>query len=158
MEDFIISYAKQIIISSAIILILALGGIDNIKNAISKSTALFAFIFCFTHISNASALANDNHEANEITASNNYETDPWSDDNIIPVEQTSTADETINQAQVNYEVKPGDNLYSIAKQFAVDQNQINKLWLEIISLNQENIVSKNPNLIYPGEVITIPDI
>ena len=51
-----------------------------------------------------------------------------------------------------YEIKSGDNLSKISKQFYGDPNKYNK----IFEANKE--VIKDPNLIYPGQKIRIPKI
>ena len=51
-----------------------------------------------------------------------------------------------------YEIKSGDNLSKISKQFYWDPNKYNK----IFEANKE--VIKDPNLIYPGQKIRIPKI
>ena len=50
-----------------------------------------------------------------------------------------------------YEVVAGDSLSKIAKHFYGDA----KLWRKIHAANSATI--KNPDLIFPGQVITIPD-
>lgn len=49
-----------------------------------------------------------------------------------------------------YTVQKGDSLWKIAKQFYGNGAQYSK----IVSANADKI--KNPNLIYPGQVFTIP--
>jgi nucleoid-associated protein YgaU len=49
-----------------------------------------------------------------------------------------------------YEVKSGDNLSKISKQFYGDPN----LYMKIVKANQPMI--KNPDEIYPGQVLRIP--
>ena len=49
-----------------------------------------------------------------------------------------------------YTVKKGDCLWNIAKLFLGDGSR----WREIYNLNTDKIV--NPNLIYPGQVLTLP--
>ena len=49
-----------------------------------------------------------------------------------------------------YTVKKGDCLWNIAKQFLGDGTR----YKEIYELNRDKIV--NPNLIYPGQVLTLP--
>lgn len=47
-------------------------------------------------------------------------------------------------------MKKGDCLWNIAKLFLGDGSR----WREIYNLNTDKIV--NPNLIYPGQVLTLP--
>lgn len=50
-----------------------------------------------------------------------------------------------------YTVKPGDTLWAIAKKFLGD----GKRWREIYN-NNINVIGKDPNLIFPGQVLRIP--
>lgn len=49
-----------------------------------------------------------------------------------------------------YTVKPGDCLYNISKSTLGDGGR----YKEIYSLNKDKL--KNPNLIYPGQVLQLP--
>lgn len=51
----------------------------------------------------------------------------------------------------NYTVQSGDCLWNIAKAKLGDGSR----WKEIYDLNTDKI--ENPNLIYPGEVLTLPE-
>ena len=62
----------------------------------------------------------------------------------VKVSSTGTA-----QAKT-YTVKPGDCLYNISKSTLGDGGRYN----EIYSLNKDKL--KNPNLIYPGQVLQLP--
>lgn len=50
-----------------------------------------------------------------------------------------------------YTVKPGDSLWAIAKRILSDGSR----WREIYNANA-SVIGKNPNLIYPGQVLRIP--
>lgn len=52
-----------------------------------------------------------------------------------------------------YTVVSGDCLWNIAKKFYGDGSKYTKIW----EANKQVIGSGNPNLIYPGQVLTIPD-
>lgn len=71
---------------------------------------------------------------------------------VAPVTQPSTR--TTQPASTNsgrtYTVKSGDCLWKIAKQFYGNGAQYTKIY----NANKDKI--KNPNLIYPGQVFTIP--
>ncbi|MBE6678111.1 MAG: SafA/ExsA family spore coat assembly protein [Ruminococcaceae bacterium] len=54
---------------------------------------------------------------------------------------------TVNASAWDYTVKSGDSFWKISKQFGVDFE----------GLIKANPQFKNPNLIYPGQVITVPD-
>lgn len=73
--------------------------------------------------------------------------------------QTSTPTATVEQPkretsqapkQSTYTVKSGDCLWNIAKKYLGDGSRYN----EIYNLNKDKI--KNPNLIYAGQVLTLP--
>lgn len=51
-----------------------------------------------------------------------------------------------------YTVASGDNLSKIAKKFYGDS----KLWRKIFEANKDTI--ENPDLIYPGQVLKIPNV
>ncbi|WP_042357011.1 SafA/ExsA family spore coat assembly protein [Bacillus rubiinfantis] len=55
---------------------------------------------------------------------------------------------TVSSAQQVYTVQPGDSLWKIAVRYQVGIS-------ELISANPQ---FKNPNLIYPGQKVTIPDL
>ena len=58
---------------------------------------------------------------------------------------------TDNRVQAKtYTVKPGDCLYNISKSTLGDGGR----YKEIYSLNKDKL--KNPNLIYPGQVLQLP--
>lgn len=72
------------------------------------------------------------------------------------------------QGEQVYKVVPGDNLWSISKQHlanvrgvdpsTLSDHDIAKYWLQVIEVNKPNLRSGNPNLIYPDEQITLPEI
>ena len=64
----------------------------------------------------------------------------------VGVQQTRPAP----PAQKTYTVKPGDTLWVIAKKTLGDGGR----WREIYN-NNTNVIGKNPNLIYPGQVLRI---
>lgn len=51
-----------------------------------------------------------------------------------------------------YTIKSGDNLWSIARQYTGDGAK----YTELFNVNKKNLRSGKPNLIYPGEKLTIP--
>jgi nucleoid-associated protein YgaU len=63
---------------------------------------------------------------------------------------TATASTAPAAAPVTYTVVAGDSLSKIAKHFYGDANQ----WQKIFQANGDKI--KNPDLIHPGQVLTIP--
>ena len=54
---------------------------------------------------------------------------------------------TLSAAAWDYTVKSGDSFWKISKQYGVD-------FYKLIDANRQ---VKNPNLIYPGDVLTVPD-
>lgn len=61
------------------------------------------------------------------------------------------------QKEVNekYVIQPGDNFWKIAIENSNATESSIEFWRKIIKDNVSLIKSKNPNLIYPGEVISI---
>lgn len=69
---------------------------------------------------------------------------------VAEVESTRETKEPL-QASQSYTVKKGDSLWAIAKKFYGN----GALYTKIYSENQ-GVIGGNPNLIYPGQVLTIP--
>lgn len=71
------------------------------------------------------------------------------------------------QGETSYKVVPGDNLWKISKtQLAnvrgveassLSDHDVAAYWLKVIDANRSSLRSGDPDLIYPGEVITLPD-
>ena len=64
-----------------------------------------------------------------------------------------------------YRVAPGDHLWDIARRTLAREmdrppstRQITSYWVELIEANRESIRSHDPNLIYPGERILLPEL
>lgn len=65
-----------------------------------------------------------------------------------------------------YEVEQGDHLWSIAEEILmhrtgraiVPDHEIARFWHQLIGLNLGSLRSGDPDLIYPGEMLTIPEI
>ncbi len=64
-----------------------------------------------------------------------------------------------------YVVRPGDNLWAIAKNHLAESKgpdedlhigDVQNLWLQIIEANNHQLRSGDPNLIVPGEVVQLP--
>lgn len=77
---------------------------------------------------------------------------------VAPSEATSTADR-------DYTVAAGDNLWSIAatnleavRGGNLSVADIDAYWREVISVNRDTLRSGDPNLIFPGEMITLPEV
>lgn len=65
----------------------------------------------------------------------------------------------------SHRVAAGDHLWSIARQTlarALDHppttRQITSYWVDLIEANRERIHSGDPNLLYPGEMIILPEV
>ena len=73
---------------------------------------------------------------------------------ILPRSTTVTvegkAQQTTSSGGTTYTVKAGDCLWNIAKKFYGNGAQYTKIY------NANKNIIKNPNLIYPGQVLTIP--
>ena len=69
---------------------------------------------------------------------------------------------------VSYQVARGDNLWSIAKQHLAvrrerspkefSNHKIAPYWLRVVAANARTLVSGDPDLIYPGEMIVLPPV
>lgn len=71
---------------------------------------------------------------------------------VLPAkEEAGGAEEAQAATGDTYTVKPGDSLWKIAKQFYGN----GALWTKLYEANKDTIGS-NPNLIYPGQTLTIP--
>lgn len=64
--------------------------------------------------------------------------------------QTQAQPPTQKQTQLTYTVKSGDTLSKIAREFLGDANA----YMEIFNANRDQLT--DPNLIKPGQVLTIP--
>lgn len=67
----------------------------------------------------------------------------------VPKQEEARVDNT--ETPKTYTVVSGDCLWNIAKKYYGDGNQYTKIY----NANRDKI--KNPNLIYPGQVLTIPE-
>jgi hypothetical protein len=63
-----------------------------------------------------------------------------------------------------YSVRPGDNLWRISRAALVvrgnaqpDDSTIARYWLAVIAANRTTLRSGNPNLIFPGELVALPE-
>ncbi len=68
-------------------------------------------------------------------------------------------------AEERHTVAPGDNLWTIARNHlrgrgaeADAASDVARYWREVISANRATLRSGDPNLIYPGEIVTLPPI
>lgn len=80
----------------------------------------------------------------------------WRDFEIKVYEATNTSTETKVRAAIaketTYTVIKGDSLYKIARKYTGNGMK----WPELFNLNKSKLRSKNPDLIYPGEKLSIP--
>jgi nucleoid-associated protein YgaU len=74
---------------------------------------------------------------------------PKADFSDVQSSSSSTAPAPADQAQ-SYTVQSGDSLSKIAKRIYGDANK----WHKIFDANRDKI--KNPDLIQPGQVLTLP--
>ncbi|MGH9245793.1 MAG: LysM peptidoglycan-binding domain-containing protein [Acidimicrobiales bacterium] len=71
-------------------------------------------------------------------------------------------------APATHVVVAGDNLWTIAEQHLAHvtgrrtdemrPTEVHAYWLRVIGANRERLVSGDPNLIYPGEALTLPPV
>jgi hypothetical protein len=85
---------------------------------------------------------------------------------VFPSNSTSVAgDENSLRATTSYTVADGDNLWEIAAGHLAtvldrqpSAGEIGDYWRTVISVNRDTLRSSDPNLIYPGEIITLPGV
>ena len=160
MDEIIDNYSEILIVACIVILAITAGEYFEIKKVLSKLLVICTFLIVL--FNTKIVIAKQNHKILD-TPIKRIEFDPDSQDPLLINDATVTPEinsheKTDNQfnSNQNYIVKKNDSLYSIATKFSSEKEMIDKLWLEIISLNTQNLISKNPNLIFPGELILIP--
>lgn len=130
---------------------LSRGAKAYLRKALVTSTLVSSLAF-----SAASATAADPEELRwgntpaSPTASSTFTPPPQ----VLPATSPATARES---SASTWQVSPGDCLWSIAKQHlgSEDLHLINNYWHAIWDANRE-VIGDNPNLIYPGQVLTLP--
>ncbi|MDF2615502.1 MAG: hypothetical protein K0Q47_157 [Sedimentibacter sp.] len=91
-----------------------------------------------------------NYEGFEEIKIEVYQTKVGSADPAKPTTKTAPSKVTSTQSSPKkYTVIKGDNLSSIAKKFGLSK------WQDLYEVNK-SIIGKNPNLVYPGQKLTIP--
>jgi nucleoid-associated protein YgaU len=60
-------------------------------------------------------------------------------------------------------VEPGDHLWKISEEHLAgllgrpaEDAEVDPYWRSVIDTNRDQLMSGNPNLIYPGETVTLP--
>ncbi len=73
--------------------------------------------------------------------------------------------QTSSQSTSTYTVVPGDNFWAIAKAQVTaktgqepSEAEVANYWVKLIDANRSTIRSGDPNLIFPGEVFTLPPV
>ncbi|MBK5267562.1 MAG: hypothetical protein JJE47_09020 [Acidimicrobiia bacterium] len=69
-------------------------------------------------------------------------------------------------AATEYQVIDGDSLWSIAThhlaashpEAPLSDREIARYWVQVVGLNRASLTSKNPDMIFPGEVIVLPPV
>lgn len=86
----------------------------------------------------------------------------WAEEEQDPVRLPVALEEEVHPDQV--EVVKGDHLWKISGQRlenelgrAPSNGEISPYWREVIKVNLPRLRSGDPDLIYPGEVVTLPD-
>lgn len=84
---------------------------------------------------------------------------------VSPSNSTSAAPENSLRATTSYTVADGDNLWKIAAGHLAavldgppSGGEIDDYWRTVISVNRDTLRSSDPNLIYAGEIITLPGV
>jgi len=81
----------------------------------------------------------------------------WADSSEPPVRLPITSARSSPSFQVT--VRPGDHLWKISARYLSEADSGTSLapyWREVIEMNLPNLRSGNPDLIYPGEIVTMP--
>lgn len=78
-----------------------------------------------------------------------------------PVRPDTTAHQRAGSVQITVQI--GDNLWTISRRHLITHSgtrptneQIVPYWRKVIELNLPSLISGDPDLIYPGEVVTMP--
>lgn len=84
---------------------------------------------------------------------------PASEGSVLPI-RTAAANTHVRSVVV----VRGDHLWKISaahletvSERTVDTSEISPYWREVITVNTETLKSGDPNLIYPGEIVVLPD-
>jgi nucleoid-associated protein YgaU len=96
---------------------------------------------------------------------------PRNDQTIAPPRESTmftTVESQVDAAEepAGYVVQPGDHLWAIAEQVlmlrtgrgVIPDHDIAPYWRRLIEANRSSLRSGDPDLIYPGELLTIPDV
>jgi len=79
-----------------------------------------------------------------------------------PVPAMATSAQPVTAAAAGYTVQPGDSLWQIAdrqvREFGDETTTVavTAYWREVVSANRDTLRSGDPNLIFPGEIVTLP--
>ena len=153
MDEIIDNYSEILIVACIVILAITAGEYFEIKKVLSKLLVICTFLIVL--FNTKIVIAKQNHKILDTPIKriefDPDSQDPWLINDATVTPEINSHEKTDNQfnSNQNYIVKKNDSLYSIATKFSSEKEMIDKLWLEIISLN-------NPNLIFPGELILIP--
>lgn len=82
------------------------------------------------------------------------------------VEVPSVADQPAGAVAHTVTVRRGDHMWSLAEQHLgrvlgrtdLGDHEVARYWVAVIDANRSTIRSGNPDLIYPGEVLTLPPV
>jgi nucleoid-associated protein YgaU len=83
----------------------------------------------------------------------------WANPQENPVRLPMTLSEVVAPQQVT--VEQGDHLWKISERHLVAtqaDSAIAPYWHRVVELNLPTLRSGNPDLIYPGELVTLPDV
>ena len=83
----------------------------------------------------------------------------WANPQENPVRLPMTLSEVVDSQRVK--VEPGDHLWKISERHLVAtraESAIAPYWRRVVQLNLPTLRSGDPDLIYPGELVTLPDL
>jgi nucleoid-associated protein YgaU len=85
--------------------------------------------------------------------------DPPGDPDFLPIALSPDHDKT------TVTVQPGDHLWKISAQHLASvmneepaSGEIAPYWRQVVSINEVTLRSGDPDLIYPGEIVVLPDV
>jgi nucleoid-associated protein YgaU len=83
---------------------------------------------------------------------------PTGSPNFVPVSMPET-----NPAPASVVVEPGDHLWRISEEHLAtvlgrpaEDSEVDPYWRSVIAANHEQLLSGDPDLIFPGETVALP--